>query len=376
MTIHIKPQRGLDGIKPYVPGKPIEEVQREYGLEDVIKLASNENPLGTSPRALAAMEEALPRLNFYPDGQSYYLRHAIASHLGVEPQQVAVGNGADGLIMQTCLAYLDEDSEVVVSRSSFPVYDIYTHVMRATLVKTDLKGYGLDLEAMAEAISASTKLVFVCNPNNPTGTIVTAAEVDDFMEKVPDHVLVVFDEAYYELVASDEYPDTIEYIRAGRDNVMIMCTFSKVYGLAGIRLGYTVAAPAVLAPLNLVKEPFSVNLLAQAAGIAALEDETFLKKSVAANHAGRLFLYGEFDRLGLRYVESHTNFILVEIGPQAMIVQRRLLEKGVIVRPCTGYDLPHCLRITVGSQAQNTRLVEALEGVLQGGKRLPTPHPL
>ncbi len=372
MTTRIKPQRGLDALKPYVPGTPIEEVQREYGVEDVIKLASNENPLGPSPKALAAIEEALPRLNLYPDGQSYYLLHALAEHLGVEPEQVTVGNGADGIIMQTCLAYLEEESEVIVSRSSFPVYDIYTHIMRATLIKTPLKNYRLDLEAMAQAISDKTKLIFVCNPNNPTGTIVTAAEVDAFMEKVPDHVLVVFDEAYYEFVDSDEYPDTLKYIWEGRNNVMIMRTFSKSYGLAGIRLGYAVADPEILAPLNRVKEPFAVNLLAQAAGIAALEDEAFLKRSVATNHAGCLFLYREFDRLGLQYVESHTNFILVEIGPQAATIQQWLLEKGIIVRPCTAYDLPNCLRITVGNKAQNARLIEALEGmsgVWTGGER-------
>jgi len=362
---HVKPQRGLDAIKPYVPGKPIEEVQREYGLKDVIKLASNENPLGTSPKALAALEEALPRLNSYPDGQSYYLRHVIAQHLGVKPEQVTVGNGADGLIMQTCMAYLDESSEAIVSQSSFPVYDIYTHVMRATLIKTPLKNYGLDLEAMAQAISDNTKLVFVCNPNNPTGTMVTADEVEAFMSRVPDHVLVVFDEAYYEFVDAGRFPDTLRYVRDGRQNVMTMRTFSKVYGLAGVRLGCAVAAPQVLAPLNLVKEPFAVNLLAQAAGIAALEDEAFLEASVATNHAGRLFLYGEFERLGLPYIESHTNFVLVKIGPQAGTVAQMLLERGIIVRPCAGYDLPDCLRITVGSQAQNTRLVEALEGVLQ-----------
>lgn len=192
-----------------------------------------------------------------------------------------------------------------------------------------------------------------------------AAEVDTFMEKVPDHVLVVFDEAYYEFVDSDEYPDSLKYIWEGRNNVMIMRTFSKVYGMAGIRLGYAMAVPEILAPLNRVKEPFAVNLLAQAGGIAALKDEAFFKKSVAANHAGRLFLYREFDRLGLQYVESHTNFILVEIGPQAATIQQRLLEKGIIVRPCAGYDLPDFVRITVGDQAQNTRLIEALEGVLQ-----------
>ncbi|MDY7077357.1 MAG: histidinol-phosphate transaminase [Chloroflexota bacterium] len=364
MRMHIKHQRGLDAIKPYVPGTPIEEVQRKYGLENVTKLASNENPLGPSPKAVAAIEETLSRLNIYPDGQSYYLRHALAEHLGVEPEQVTVGNGVDGIIMQTCLAYLEDDSKVIVSRSSFPVYDIFTHVMRATLIKTPLKNHGLDLEAMAEAIGDRTKLIFVCNPNNPTGTIVTADEVGAFMEKVPDHVLVVFDEAYYELVASDEYPDTFRYIREGRGNVMVMRTFSKVYGIAGIRLGYAVSTPQVLAPLEGVKEPFAVNSLAQAAGVAALSDEAFLKKSVAANHEGRLFLYREFERLGLPYVESHTNFILVEIGPQAATIQRRLLEKGVIVRPCAGYDLPNCLRITVGSPAQNARLIEALAGVL------------
>jgi histidinol-phosphate aminotransferase len=360
----VKQQSGLDPIRPYVPGKPIEEVQREYGIEDVIKMASNENPLGSSPRALAAMGEALGGLNFYPDGQSYYLCRAIAQHLAVEPGQVKAGNGIDGLIVEVCHAYLEESSEVIFSQSSFPAYEMYTRVMRATPVVTPRKSYGLDLEAMARAITARTKLIFVCNPNNPTGAMVTAAEVDAFMAKVPDHLLVVFDEAYYEFADSAEFPDTLRYVREGRKNVMTMRTFSKVYGLAGIRLGYVVAAPETLAPLNMIKEPFAVNLLAQAAGIAALEDEEFLKESVETNHAGRLFLYGEFERLGLSYVKSHTNFILVEIGPQATAVFQELLKKGVIVRPCTGYELPDFLRITVGTREQNTRLIAELGEVL------------
>jgi len=364
MTTCVKPQRGVAALRPYVPGTPIEEVQREYGLQDVIKLASNENPLGPSPRAMAAIAQALPGMNMYPDGESYALRQALAGHLGVRMEQVAVGNGADGIILQTCMAYLDEDCEVVVSRSSFPVYDIFTHVMRAGLVKVPLKGYGLDLEGMGRAITERTRLVMVCNPNNPTGTIVTATEVGAFLERVPEDVLVVFDEAYFEFVASEEYPDTLRYVREGRGNVMVMRTFSKIYGVAGLRLGYAVAAPEILEPLQRVKEPFAVNLLAQVAGVAALEDVEFVRKSVEANHAGRLSLYREFERLGLRYVESHTNFILVEIGPQAVAIQRRLLEKGVIVRPCTGYDLPDWLRITVGSPAQNGRLIEALGEVL------------
>lgn len=360
----IRPQRGLDEIRPYVPGKPIEEVKREYGLEDVIKLASNENPLGPSPKAVAALEKALQGVHLYPDGQGYYLRRAIADHLGVAPEQVIIGNGADGVIVQACLAYLDEGDEVVVGRSSFPVYDIYTHVMRSRLVKVPLRDYRLDLEGMAGAVTERTKIVFVCNPNNPTGTIVTRDEVEAFLKSVPERVLVIFDEAYYEFVESPEYPDTLRYIREGRRNVMVMRTFSKVYGLAGLRLGYGVAHPETLAPLWRVKEPFAVNRLAQIAGIAALGDEEFLRRSVEANRAGRRYLYGEFKRLRLFYVESHTNFVLVQIGPEAREVAERLLERGVIVRPCTGYGLPEFLRITVGSPEQNARLVAALEGVL------------
>jgi histidinol-phosphate aminotransferase len=340
----LKHQPGLDACRPYVPGTPIEQIQRQYGLEDVIKLASNENPLGPSPKAVQAIERALPRLNFYPDGQSYYLRHALAESLRVSPDFVTVGNGADGIIVQTCMAYLDEDSDVIVSESSFPVYDIYTHVMRARLVKTALKDYRLDLCAMADAITPRTKLIFVCNPNNPTATIVTADEVSAFMERVPDHVLVVFDEAYYELVDSDEFPHTLDHVREGRPNVLVMRTFSKIFGLAGIRLGYAIAVPGTLAPLNRVKEPFAVNLLAQAAGVAALADKDFLRKTVETTRKERHFLYDQFERLGLECIESHTNFVLVKIGPRASDLQEELLKRGVIVRPCSGYDLPHCHR--------------------------------
>lgn len=360
----IDPQRGLQDIRPYVPGKPIEEVQREYGLRDVIKLASNENPLGPSPKAVEALREALSEIARYPDGQSYYLRQALAAHLGVEPDQVVVGNGADGVIVQICMAYIDDGDEVVVGQSSFPVYDLYTHVMRGRLIKVPLVEYRLDLEGMARAVTERTKVVFVCNPNNPTGTIVTADEVAAFLEAVPEHVLVVFDEAYYEFVESPDYPDTLRYVRDGRPNVMVLRTFSKVYGLAGLRLGYGVAHPDLLAPLWRVKEPFAVNLLAQIAGVAALRDREFVQRSVEANREGRRYLYRALERLGLPYVESHTNFILVRVGPEAAEVASRLLEQGVIVRPCASYDLPECLRISIGSADENARLVSALEEAL------------
>jgi histidinol-phosphate aminotransferase len=364
MKNNVKPQSGLTHINPYVPGKPIEDVQREYGLTDVIKLASNENPGGPSKKALVALKDALSHLNFYPDGQSYHLRHALAQYLEVQPEQVIVANGADGVILQTCMAYLDQDDEVVVSESSFPVYDLFTLAMRARLVKTPLKNYGLDLPAMAAAITPRTKLIFVCNPNNPTGTIVTASEVEAFMEKVPDHVLVIFDEAYYEYVDSQEYPDSLRYIREGRTNVLVMRTYSKIFGLAGIRLGYAIGAPELLEPLYKIKEPFSVNALAQAAGIAALEDHECLEASVEHNCAGRDYLYAQFDRLGLFYVRSHTNFILVKVGEKACDIVEELLKRGVIIRPCSAYDLPDFLRITLGTPEQNARLVASLEQAL------------
>lgn len=368
----VKRQRGLDAIKPYVPGKAIEDVQRQYGLTDIVKLASNENPLGISPVVHAALEAALRDVNLYPDPQAYTLRQSIARHLQVQPEQVIVGNGEDGLIRGICVAYLDEGDEVIVSRSSFPVYDISTQVMRGTLVKTPLKDMGLDLDAMLAALSPRTKLIFVCNPNNPTGTIVTATQIERFVAQVPDRVLIVLDEAYFEYVDDPRFPDSLAYVRAGRQNVIVLRSFSKGYGLAGLRLGYGVAGAELLAPLYASSESFPVNRLAQVAGAAALEDRDFLAQSVRANRAGRDYLYGEFDRLGLDYVRCQANFVLLKIGPDAAAVIQAALMQGVIVRPCTAYDLPQYARVTIGTPAQNARLIAALEVALRG-VREPVP---
>lgn len=364
------PQRGLDRIRPYVPGKPIDEVKREYGLEDVIKLASNENPLGVSPMAVAAMQEAVTRVNLYPDAASYDLRMAIAKHFGFELEQVAVGNGADDLILQLSMTCLDEEDQVIVSRSSFPIYDIYTNVMRADMLKISLTAsYGLDLEAMADAICEKTKIIYVCNPNNPTGTIVRADAVDRFLERVPDRVLVVFDEAYQEMADAEDFPDTLTLVREGRANVIVLRTFSKVYGLAGIRVGYGFAHPDLIASMMRIKMVFNVSIPAQAAGIAALQDDAFLHRSIDMNLAGRRFLCSAFARLGLTFAESHTNFVLAHVGPDACQVQQQLLEAGVIVRPCVGYDLPEFLRISIGTAEQNERLIQELERILKSSGR-------
>ncbi len=365
MSNGIHQQRGLDSIKPYVPGKPIEDVKREYGLDDVIKLASNENPGGVSPQAIAAMQQALTGLNHYPDGAGYELRSALAKHFDVGMDQVAIGNGADDLILELSMAYLEDGDEVVVSRSSFPMYDIYASAMRATMVKTPLTSdLGIDLDAMADAMTERTKLVYVCNPNNPTGGIVSGEAVDAFIRRVPDHVLVVLDEAYAEMVDSPEYPDSLAYVRDGCKNVLVLRTYSKVYGLAGIRIGYGFAHHDVVSTLLRIKPPFNVNVLAQVAGMAALLDVEFVAKSVSDNKAGREYLYGEFDRLGIAYAPSHTNFVLMNVGKKALEVQQELLKRGVIIRPCVGYDLPEHLRVSIGTRDQNERFIRTLRDVL------------
>ncbi len=361
----LQPQRGLDGIRTYVPGKPLSELERELGIHDAIKLASNENPYGVSPKALAAMERALASGNIYPDGANYDLRLAVARHFGFEIEQVAVGNGADDLILELSMAYLDDGDEVIVSRSSFPIYDIYTHAMRAKLIKTPLAaGYRIDLNAMAGAITARTRIIYVCNPNNPTGTMVTATELARFVRRVPDRVLVVLDDAYAEMADSPDFPDSLGYVREGRENVIVLRTYSKVYGLAGIRIGYGFAHRSVIAPMFKVKEAFNVNSVAQAAGIAALDDEEFVQRTIVENRKGREVLCSHFRRLGLEFAESHTNFVLVKVGPDAGETQQRLLREGVIVRPCAAYDLPDCLRVSIGTAAENERFVAALGRVL------------
>jgi histidinol-phosphate aminotransferase len=362
----VKPQPGLNNIAPYKPGRPIEEVQKQYGIKDVIKMASNENPLGPSPKAVLAIQEALLQLNMYPDGQSCDLRLALAEKYGLHPNQITIGNGADGLIQEICMAFLADNCDVIVSASSFPVYDLFTRAMRARLVKTPLTpGYGIDLKAFSDAVTERTKIIFVCNPNNPTGTVVHKNEVDNFIHKIPDNILVVLDEAYYEFNESEDFPDSLGYIREGHKNILVMRTFSKVYGLAGIRIGYAFADEYLINHLNTIKEPFAVNRLAQIAGIAALQDEEFTKRSISETRFGKEYLYKEFERMGLFHVKSHTNFILVEIGSNTSQVIDRLMQMGVIIRPCTGYNLPTFARITVGNIDQNKRLIKSLEELLR-----------
>ncbi|MGI6037869.1 MAG: histidinol-phosphate transaminase [Limnochordia bacterium] len=350
-------------IKPYVPGKPIEEVQRELGLKDVIKLASNENPLGPSPGGLKAVEERIGSIHIYPDGSCFQLKDALSRHLQVDREQIMVGNGSDELLKMIGEAFLNPGDEVIMAQPSFSEYNYVARLMGAVEVVVPTKDYTHDLEAMADAITEKTKIIFVCNPNNPTGTIVKRREVEDFLQRVPDNVLVVFDEAYYEYVDDPDYPQTLEYIAAGR-NVITLRTFSKIYGLAGLRVGYGVATKEVAQLVDRVREPFNVNSLGQIAGVGALADTDFLQRSRQVNREGRDYLYQAFADLGLRYVPTQANFILVDVGQDSSDVFKKLLAQGVIVRSGDIFGLQTYLRVTIGKAEENERFINALKKVL------------
>jgi histidinol-phosphate aminotransferase len=351
------------GIAPYEPGKPIEELERELGIHDAIKLASNENPLPPSERVQKAIAAALADLNRYPDGSGFYLRQALAKKHGLTPDHVVLGNGSNELIELLVRAFLRPGDEAVVPHPSFVVYPMIVQAAGGIRVMVMLKDYKLDLEAMARAITPMTKLVFIANPNNPTATMVTADEVEAFMHKVPERTIVVFDEAYVEFALGPDFPDSLAYVKQGR-KVVVLRTFSKAASLAGLRVGYGIADPDAISLMNRIRQPFNVNSLAQAAALAALEDESHILECVRMIEAGRHYLYDEFKALGLKYVPARANFILVDVGRSAADIYQKLLLQGVIVRPMTSFGMESALRVTVGTPEENRRLIKALKTVL------------
>ena len=351
------------GIAPYEPGKPIEELERELGIHDAIKLASNENPLGPSDRVQKAIADALATLNRYPDGSGFYLRQALAKKHGFMPDNLVLGNGSNELIELLMRAFLRPGDEAVVPHPSFVVYPMIVQAAGGIRVMVMLKDYRLDLEAMARAITPMTKVVFIANPNNPTATMVTADEVEHFMSRVPERTIVVFDEAYIEFALGPDFPETLAYVKQGR-KVVVLRTFSKASSLAGLRVGYGVADADAIALMNRIRQPFNVNSLAQAGALAALEDDSHILECVRMIEAGRAFLYEELKALGVRYVPSRANFILVDVGRSAAEIYQKLLHQGVIVRPLTPFGMESALRVTVGTPEENRRLVKALRTVL------------
>ena len=351
----------VETLTPYLPGKPIEEVEREYGISNVAKLASNENPLGPSPRALAAAREACARVNLYPDGSAFYLKRALAQKLSVTPEEIVVGNGSNEVLELMVRTFLGPDDETLTSENSFVVYRLATHAHGRRCVEAPMReGHHYDLDAIAARLSARTRLVFLANPDNPNGTWFGAAALERFLAAVPRQVLVVLDEAYIEYVTEPGFPDGLE-IRKKHEKLVVVRTFSKIYGLAGMRLGYGVLRPDLAAFLDRVREPFNTSLVAQAAGAAALGDEEHVRRSRELVASERPFLSEGLQALGARPVPSQANFVLADVGRPGREIFEPLLREGVVVRPIGG---PTCVRITIGTRAENQKLLRALRKVL------------
>jgi histidinol-phosphate aminotransferase len=359
---------GVAGLKPYNPGKPIEELEREYGIARAVKLASNENPLGPGTLALRAIRAALGSLHRYPDGSGYALKKALAAHLSIgtgaiTPDHLTLGNGSNEILELAARTFVTPADEVVFSEHAFAVYPIVTQAVGARAIVTPARSYGHDLDAMRRAVTERTRLCFIANPNNPTGTWVGSDALWGFLTSVPKHVLVLIDEAYYEYVDEPGYPNGVAWIERF-PNLIVTRTFSKVHGLAGLRLGYGVSHPEVAGLFNRVRQPFNVNSLALAAAEAALEDEGHVARSRWINQAGLRQLEGTCEALGLSYIPSVANFLCISLPRPGGDVYEGLLCEGVITRPIAGYGLPGHLRVTVGTEAENARFAAALTRVL------------
>jgi len=352
-------------IKPYQPGKPIEEVAREIGvkeIEEISKLASNENPLGPSPLALKAIRKALPRLNLYPDGSGYYLKQGLSERLGIPPEQIILGNGSNEIIELIMHVFVGPGHNIVYAHPSFLVYRLMAHIFGVRGIEVPLGYFTHDLGAMARAVNAETQLVFIANPNNPTGTAVLRQEIEEFLDKIPPRVITVLDEAYYEYLPDSMKFDSLSLVNEKK--VVVLRTFSKLYGLAGLRIGYGIASRDCVEVLNRVRQPFNTNSLAQAAALAALDDEEHVRRTLRVNRKGLERLNRAFQDLGLDYVPSFANFILVKVGRGQEIFQR-LLQRGIIVRPMDFYGLPEYIRVTVGRPEENEKFLRELKKLLK-----------
>jgi histidinol-phosphate aminotransferase len=350
-------------IDPYEAGKPIEELKRQLGLKEVIKLASNENPLGASPLALKAIAKGLKSLNRYPDSNSFYLKRKLAKCFNLEPSNFVLGNGSDELIDIIIKTFVEEDEQILTADHTFLEYKIISQVKGRTVVTVPLRYFRYDLDAIKKKINSKTKLVFISNPNNPTGTYVTAQEIEEFVGGLPDGVLLVLDEAYDTFIDVLDYPNSLKYLR--NKNVIVLKTFSKAYGLAGLRVGFALARAEFTSYMEIARQPFNVNSLAQVGAIAALDDKKFLRRTRRTVLEGKQYIYDNLSSMGLAYVPSVTNFILVDVGRDGLEVFQRMLKFGVIVRDMKQYGLKDYIRVTMGTKKENERFVKVLKKVLR-----------
>lgn len=351
-------------VYPYQPGKPIQEVKRELGLRNVIKLASNENPLGASPRAIKAIQKALPELNRYPESSCFYLKRHLAEKFGLKEDNFIIGNGSDEIIVLVLRALINPGDGVVIAHPTFLIYDIQAKACGAKIIKVPLRDFRYDLKRMREKINPQVKVVFVANPDNPTGTYVTDKEVEEFMKDIPEEVVIFFDEAYYEFARElGDYPNSLKFL--GKKNIIITRSFSKAYGLAGLRVGYGIGSPELISYLERIREPFNVNSLAQIGALAALDDKEFLEETLRITRMGKEYLYSEFEKMSLSFIPSATNFILVNIGRKSEYVFKGLLKKGIIVRDMKAWGLDNFIRVTVGTKEENQRFIKELRKILR-----------
>jgi len=357
-------RKGILRIASYVPGKAIEEVQKEFGAKRWIKLASNENLLGPSPKAIAAIRRELPNIYLYPEGPCTLLRKALAEKFGISKKEVVISNGADNLILMIANAFVNEGDEVMMADPTFSVYTNVTQIMGGRPVKVKLKDFAHDLDAMLKRVSRKTKLIFVCNPNNPTGTTVSLEAFNRFLSKVPERVIIVLDEAYGDFAEEAFYPNGLDYIKERRQ-VIVLRTFSKVYGLAGLRIGFALGREDFVDCLYQVRDPFPVHRLAQVAAVAALNDEDHAVRSIQLVYEGKRFLYKELDRMGFSYVPSQANFILIDFEKDSEKVFQDFLREGIIIRPGKVWGYPTFARVTIGRMEDNRRFIRALKKILR-----------
>ncbi len=354
-------RKDISNIEAYKPGKPIEEVRRELGIEDVIKLASNENPLGPSPKAVRSIKKTLKNLNRYPEGTCFYLKKKLARSLGISESNLMFGNGSDELIDIILKTIKSPGAEIITSDITFVEYKISGAINDFAVKAVPLRDFTFDLASIKKAITKRTKAIFIANPNNPTGTYVNAREVAEFLNAIPEDILVVFDEAYIEYVETRDFPKLLPLV--GKKNIAILRTFSKIYGLAGLRIGYMVAAKDFIGFAERVRQPFNVNSLAQAGALAALEDKNFVQRTKALVRAEKKYYYKTFDELGIWYKDSVTNFIFIRMDQDIQKIFRELLKKGVIIRDMGCYCLKTYARVTIGTQKENQKLIKTLKEV-------------
>jgi histidinol-phosphate aminotransferase len=349
-------------ITPYLPGKPIEETKRQLGLKEVIKLASNENPIGSSSKALKAIRKNLSNINRYPDGSGFYLKRKLARYFKLEPANIVLGNGSDELIDIIIKTFVQDDENIITADITFLEYEIIAKVNGRQIITAPLRYFKYDLEAIKKRIDKKTKLIFIANPNNPTGTYVTKYELEDFISDLPDNIVLVLDEAYDTFIDVDDFANSLDYLQ--NKNIIILKTFSKAYGLAGLRIGYAIAREEFCSYMERVRQPFNVNCLAQSAAIAALDDKEFLRKTKKVVLEGKNYLYGALSGLGVAYVPSVANFILVDVGKDTVAVFKDMLKYGVIVRDMQQYNLKNFIRVTIGTKKENEKFIKVLKKIL------------